>query len=165
MVWLLVAAIGLPLVEISLFVTVGGWIGLWPTLLIVVGTALSGIWIVRHQGTRASNDLRHAMMTRQDPAQLLAAGALNVVAGLLLIMPGFFTDACGLLLLLPPVQRQVIEALRRGARRKMAETSRAQAWESASDLASRPKRADIIDGTWEELPAADTRPPSGWTRH
>lgn len=166
MMWLLVIVVGLPLVEISLFVTLGAWIGLWPTLLIVIGTALFGIWLIRQQGDRANSDLRRAVLERRNPAPALASDALNVAAGLLLVLPGFFTDACGFLLLLPPVKRLLIEELKRRAQRHMGNIATAKAWDVATGLTEGArKRPEVIDGTWEEVPEDETRPPSGWTRH
>jgi UPF0716 protein FxsA len=145
-----------PLVEIALFVVVGGWIGLWPTLGIVVGTALLGVWLIRQQGLQAGEGIRRAMAARTDPAAGLATGMLGLVAALLLILPGFLTDAIGLLLLVPPVRRSAATAL---ARRS---GTAAAAWGAG---ARRPP-PEVIDGTWEELrPDEARRPPSGWTRH
>jgi UPF0716 protein FxsA len=148
-----------PLVEIALFVIVGGWIGLWPTLAIVVGTAVLGVWLIRSQGLRAGEAVRRAMAARSDPAAALAEGALGLAAALLLILPGFLTDAMGLLLLIPPVRAMVAAALaRRAGNVRMVRVA----------AAGGPPRSgpEVIDGTWEELPEAERRnPPSGWTRH
>jgi UPF0716 protein FxsA len=148
-----------PLVEIALFVTVGGWLGLWPTLAIVVGTAVAGVWLIRSQGLRAGEGIRRAMAARSDPAAGLAEGALGLAAALLLILPGFLTDAMGLLLLIPPVRAMVAAALaRRAAGVRVVRVPAA-----GGTARSGP---EVIDGTWEELPEAERRhPPSGWTRH
>lgn len=147
-----------PLVEIGLFVTVGGWLGLWPTLGIVIGTGILGIWLMRAQGLRAGEGIRRAMAARTDPAAGLAEGMLGFVAAALLILPGFLTDTMGLLLLVPPVRTMVAAALARrtGSARVV--------WTNGAGSAQRPL-PDVIDGTWEELPPEETRtPPSGWTR-
>lgn len=164
--WLFALFLGWPLIEISLFVTLGAWLGLGLTLAIVVGTALAGIWLIRRQGDRARADLRVAVMTRQNPASDLASDALTVVAGVFLVLPGFFTDALGLCLLLPPVQRRVLAFLANRAKARVGAHLERQAWQKAASMAAaaRPPRGDVIDGTWEELPD-DHKPPSGWTRH
>ena len=86
--WLIALILGLPLIEISLFVTVGAWLGLSVTLAIVVGTAVFGIWLIRRQGERAQRDLKTALRARSNPAQALASDVLMVVAGALLVLPG-----------------------------------------------------------------------------
>ncbi len=164
--WVFALLLVLPLIEISLFVTLGAWMGLGLTLAIVVGSALFGILLIRRQGDRARADLRAAVMTRANPGPALASDALAVVSGVLLILPGFFTDALGLLLLAPPVQRTVIGYVTRRARMKVGAHLERRAWDKAASMAaSSRKPADVIDGTWEELPDGETPPRSGWTRH
>jgi UPF0716 protein FxsA len=111
-------------------------------------------------------------MTRQNPAPDLASDALNVVSGVFLVLPGFFTDALGLLLLLPPVRRAVIAQLAKRAKAHVSAQVQRQAWRKAASMATQshkshqPRgREDVIDGTWEELPEGEQKPPSGWTRH
>jgi UPF0716 protein FxsA len=163
--WLIAIILGLPLLEIALFVTLGAWLGLWATLAIVIGTAFFGIWLIRSQGTRAQNDLRAAMSRRQNPVQSMAGDVLVVVAGVLLVLPGFFTDSCGLLLLLPPVQRAITRSVTRRARERMDAHMQARAWEAGIRPSGQIRPDEVIDTTWEELPADDRKPGSGWTRH
>ena len=164
--WLLALILGLPLIEISLFVTVGAWLGLWMTLAIVVGTAILGIWLIRRQGERAQRDLKTALQARSNPARALASDVLMVVAGALLVLPGFFTDACGLLLMLPPVQHALTRIAQRRAQAAVTAHLYSAAKAAASGMApSRPRPDEVIDTTWEELPDENGKPPSGWTRH
>ncbi len=65
--WLLLAFIAIPLIEIGLFIKVGGIIGLWPTLGIVLLTAIAGSWLVRKQGSRALAELRGSLNELRDP--------------------------------------------------------------------------------------------------
>lgn len=102
----------LPLVEIALFVQIGGWLTLWPTLAIVVVTAVAGSWVVRRQGTRAMADLARAVDEMRDPARPMAEGAMILAAGVLLVLPGFFTDTLGITLLLPFVRALILRRLR-----------------------------------------------------
>jgi UPF0716 protein FxsA len=141
-----------PLIEIALFVTVGGWLGLWLTLAIVLGTGVGGIALMRWRGMRAMADLRGQMRTMGNPLALAADQAVFMLAGVLLVLPGFFTDAMGLLLLIPPVRTAVVALMAR----------RVQVRRGA---------ADVIDGDYAEvgpqpLPRRDApSDPSGWTRH
>lgn len=97
-----------PLIEIALFIEVGGWLGLWPTLAIVVITALVGATLLRAQGLATFEELRRRLARGEDPEVALAHGALILASGLLLLTPGFFTDAVGLALLIPAVRSAVI---------------------------------------------------------
>lgn len=154
--WLLIAFIAVPLIEIALFIQVGGAIGLWPTLLVVIVTALLGTYLVRKQGTQVLADLRHEMTSMQDPARPLAHGAMILFSGALLLTPGFFTDAVGFALLIPNVRQAVFDAAK--SRIKMQSFSTGQ-----GPMA----RGPIIEGDYEvETPSAEPRKtegPSGWT--
>jgi UPF0716 protein FxsA len=136
------------------------------TLAIVVGTAVFGIWLIRSQGERAQRDLKTALQARRNPARAFASDVLTVVAGALLVLPGFFTDICGLLLLLPPVQHALTQLAQRRAQAAVSAHLNSAAKTAASNMASsRPRPDEVIDTTWEELPDENGKPPSGWTRH
>ena len=106
--WLFVAFLMVPLIEIALFIQVGGWIGLWPTLAIVVLTAVAGTVLVRSQGAAVLARLRSSFETLRDPTEPLAHGAMILFSGALLLTPGFFTDTVGFLLLVPAVRAWVL---------------------------------------------------------
>lgn len=93
-----------PIIEIGLFIEVGGWIGTWPTIGIVVLTALAGSFLLRQQGLAALAEVQSQLATGEDPGALLAKGAMILFAGALLLTPGFFTDAVGFALLIPGVR-------------------------------------------------------------
>jgi len=93
-----------PLIEIGLFISMGQWIGLWPTLLGVVVTALIGSIIVRQQGLAVLADISRQMRMGALPAGQLADGVMIAIAGALLLTPGYFTDTCGFLLLVPAIR-------------------------------------------------------------
>lgn len=111
--WLFLLLVGVPMLEIALFIEVGGWIGLWPTLAIVVLTALIGTLMLRAQGFAALAELQHRLDEGGDPTGPLAHGALILVSGVVLLTPGFFTDAVGFALLFPPVRALVLRMLGR----------------------------------------------------
>lgn len=156
--WIFLAFLAVPIIEIGLFIQVGGLIGLWPTLAIVVLTAVLGTSLVRSQGAKALDDLRRALAGLGDPTQPLAHGALILFAGALLLTPGFFTDACGLLLLIPQ--------MRAGLMRKLAGRIRMQGFSYGTTMHERRSGADVIDGDFLEIDPqnAPPREPSGWTR-
>lgn len=102
--------VGVPLLEIAVFVAVGGQIGLWPTLGAVVATALAGSVLLRVQGLSTLYRAREHMERGELPVRELFDGVCLVFAGALLLTPGFVTDGVGLLLFLPPFRA----AVRRG---------------------------------------------------
>jgi len=108
--------VAIPIIEIALFIQVGGAIGMWPTLAIVVATALAGTILLRGQGIATMNNLRSSLAQGQNPVDPIAHGAFILVAGVLLLTPGFFTDATGIAFLIPPVRRVLIRLV--GARLK-----------------------------------------------
>lgn len=90
-----------PIVEIALLIQVGGFIGLWPTLFIVIATAFIGSWLLRSQGWSVINRAQHALEAGAFPAHELFEGLCLIVAGVLLLTPGFATDVLGLALFVP----------------------------------------------------------------
>ncbi|MEO1316387.1 MAG: FxsA family protein [Pseudomonadota bacterium] len=110
---LFLALLLVPLIEIGLFIEVGGWIGLWPTIAVVILTAVIGTVLLRAQGLATLNELQARLARGDDPGRTLAHGALILVAGVVLLTPGFFTDAVGFMLLIPPVRDVAIAWLAR----------------------------------------------------
>lgn len=96
--------VGVPIIEIGLFIQVGGFIGLWPTLLIVIGTAIAGTALLRAQGFGVMARAQEALNRGEVPVDQAIHGVFLLVAGLLLLTPGFMTDAMGFALFVPPVR-------------------------------------------------------------
>lgn len=105
-------------VEISVLVLVGQLVGVLPTLLLVLGTAFVGSWLLRREGRRALDEFRTAATQRKPPERELSDGVLFAGAALLLIVPGFVSDLAGLLLLLPPVRSVARRRMERAAQRR-----------------------------------------------
>lgn len=108
---LLVAFIAIPVIEIWLLVSVGNWIGLWPTLALLVVSGVIGAWLTRREGTRAWQALVDAFGGGRLPTGRLADAALVLVGGLMLMLPGFFSDVVGLIMLVPltrPLVRRLL---------------------------------------------------------
>lgn len=101
---LLVILIGVPILEIALFIQVGGIIGVWPTIAICIATAVAGSFLVRLQGLQIVRQAQAKMARNEPPAAEMFHGMCLLLAGFLLMTPGFFTDVLGILLLLPPVR-------------------------------------------------------------
>jgi UPF0716 protein FxsA len=111
--WILLGVLALPLVEIGLFVTLGAKLGLWLTLAWVMLTGVLGVFLMRRLslgGTGLRQSLQEGI---HHPLSPIMHRALVGVAAVLLILPGFFTDALGLLLLVRPVRSGLIALLAR----------------------------------------------------
>ena len=102
-----------PLVDLALLVSVGERIGLAPTIAIVVLTAVVGSWLARREGTAAWQRVQSKLATGGIPGPELIDGVVILVAGTLLLTPGFLTDVVGLLGLFPPTRALARRALRR----------------------------------------------------
>lgn len=96
--------IGIPLIEIYLFIQVGGAIGVWSTIGLVVLTAFIGTALLRQQGLATLVRAQAQLDQQQLPVRELFDGVCLLVSGLLLLTPGFLTDALGFALLIPPLR-------------------------------------------------------------
>lgn len=170
---LLVLFIAVPLVEIAVFIKVGGFIGLGWTLVLVVATALAGTALLRQQGLATLRRAQENMARSEMPIRELFDGACLLVAGALLLTPGFVTDFVGALLLVPSVR----DLLRRSLARRMLAGSvhmrgfpgdDGTSWQDRTTQPGGPQRGDIIDGEYEEVhePTEAVEPPedSKWGR-
>lgn len=99
---LLLLFIGVPIVEIAVFIQVGDVIGLWPTLIIVILTAVIGTYLLRQQGLSTLMRAQTALNEGRVPAEEMFDGICLVLAGAFLLTPGFVTDSVGFLLFFPP---------------------------------------------------------------
>lgn len=161
MAWLFFAVfIVVPLLEIFAFIQVGSVIGALPTLALIVLTAVAGALLVRWQGLKVIIDARQRLARDEVPVAAAVHGGLLLFAGLLLVTPGFVTDAAGFLLLVPGfrslVARQIWQWLEARTRTR-----------ARSAGASR-RRPDVIEGEaieidMEEEPPRAGRDSSPWT--
>ncbi|MDH5393705.1 MAG: FxsA family protein [Gammaproteobacteria bacterium] len=101
----------IPLIEIYFLVQVGEEIGAGMTVLLVIITAAIGVSLLKQQGLRTLMKANQAMQAGQMPAQEMFDGFLLAVVGVLLVTPGFFTDAMGFLLLIPAVRKILLQTL------------------------------------------------------
>jgi UPF0716 protein FxsA len=105
--------LALPLLEIAGFVLVGRQIGVLPTLGLVLASGIAGSALLRHQGFGVMSRIRAEMEAGRDPSRQLAHGVMILLAGILLLIPGFFTDIFGILLFIPPIRDVVWRFLRK----------------------------------------------------
>lgn len=99
-----------PLVEIYVLLEVGGVIGALPTIALVVLTAVIGAGLIRAQGLSTLARVRQELDRGKLPALEIIEAALLLVAGALLLTPGFVTDSMGFLILVPPLRRWAIQS-------------------------------------------------------
>ena len=169
--YLFLAFLMVPIIEIALFIQVGGAVGLVPTLAIVILTALAGTWLVKTQGRMAIAQLGQSFNELRDPTEPLAHGAMILVAGVLLLTPGFFTDAVGFALLMPPVRLAVFRYLKSRITVSQFEMGTMHGQPRPQDpkygrQPNRPQgRSDVIDGDFEDVTPRDASDrPSGWVK-
>ena len=163
--WLFLIFVAVPIIEIALFIQVGGAIGLFPTLAIVIATALAGTLLMRQQGFSTLARLQSSMGGEGDPLSPILHGVLILAAGLLLLTPGFFTDAVGFALLVPSIRQAFIarmaERIRDGRMRVYTAAGPAHAPQAPDGGPD----GDIVDAEYEEVePGPKTPGSSGWTR-
>ena len=102
--YVVAAVVAVPIVEIAVFIEVGGAIGLWPTLAVVVATAIAGATLLRLQGLATLARAREALARNEMPLGEVIDGVFLLVAGALLLTPGFVTDGVGFALFVPGVR-------------------------------------------------------------
>lgn len=108
----------LPIAELYVMVQVSQAIGFASALLLLIGVSVLGGWLVRHQGLRIWNRFQQQIGRGVVPSKELVDGVLVLLAGVLLLTPGFITDALGIVLLLPPVRALVRTILVRRTQRR-----------------------------------------------
>lgn len=147
--FLLTAFIAVPLIEIAVFIQVGGEIGLGATLAVIIATAMAGAWMLRRQGlavlAKAQTDLENGIA----PVREVFDGVFLLLAGCLLLTPGFVTDTLGGLLFIPPLRLVLARIiLRRLLQRADVSVDGQRRWYDGGD-------DGVIDGEFEEVRRQD----------
>jgi len=147
----LFALLALLLIEIALFVVIGGRIGLWPTLAWVVLAGGLGLILLKGVAMMGPVSMSRDLFEFRNAQSLMPHRVLVVIAGTLLLIPGFFSDFFGLLLLIQPVRRMII---RRIGRR-------------FQDITTPATGPVVMDADWVEVSgsANTTQPPENKTQH
>ena len=116
---LLALFITIPVIELYLFLKIGSRIGWGTTLLVIVATGVLGAWLTKRQGLRALDRFRAAATEGRLPHAEVVDGIMILIAGAVLLTPGFLTDAAGFLLLTPAVRDWIRPALARGLEKRV----------------------------------------------
>ena len=145
--------LAVPVGEVFIFLEVGSVIGTWPTIGMIVGTAVIGGMILRWQGLQTLARARRQLAANRLPVAEMAEGAALALAAVLLLTPGFFTDTLGTLLLFPPLRRSLL--------RRLIARLAPHARHTGADPSSGGDGARVIDGEYTVLDDAPERgPPS-----
>lgn len=111
--------VALPLAEIYALIKVGSWLGVFPTIALLLLVSAVGAVLVKREGLRVLRRMQEQVMAGKMPSNEILDGVCLLLAGLLLVVPGFVTDVVGLLLLLPPFRLLLRSGLRRRNGRKI----------------------------------------------
>lgn len=143
-----------PIVELYVIIQIGSWIGVVPTIALLLADALLGSLLLRHQGRGAWRRFNAALAERRFPGREVADGLLIAIGGTLLLTPGFVTDIVGLIFLIPPT-RAIVRRLMRGfvGRRFLIVGAPGPGGPTA------PTRSYDYDAAAEEVDAEDPRLP------
>tara|TARA_Y100000816_G_scaffold172918_1_gene124304 strand:- start:1076 stop:1498 length:423 start_codon:yes stop_codon:yes gene_type:complete len=104
----IILLIGIPLIEIYLFIKIGAQIGAFNTVLLILITAIVGIWYARYEGFNTLRSGMSQLVKNELPLYEIISGAAIAFAALLLILPGFATDIIGLLLVFPITRKLIL---------------------------------------------------------
>ena len=106
---LLLIIIGIPIIEVYLFIKVGSEIGAFNTILLILITAFFGIFYARYEGFNTLKSGMSQIVKNEMPVYEIVSGAALAFAALLLILPGFTTDLIGLLIIFPPTRKLIFK--------------------------------------------------------
>ncbi|MFW5967018.1 MAG: FxsA family protein [Persicimonas sp.] len=109
----------IPIVELAILIPLGGWIGVWPTVALVVATGILGAVLGKQQGIAAWRRIRHDLRQGKLPGDSLLDGLAILIAGAFLITPGVLTDIAGMVLLIPALRSPVKKYLKKRFKRSL----------------------------------------------
>lgn len=113
-----------PILELAILIQVGRWVGLWPTLVLVIGTGVVGAALTRHEGLRAWRAFQRDVWEGRMPGRPILDGLAIFSGGALLLTPGLLTDLLGFALLVPASRRWIQNRLLGRVRRLASEPDR-----------------------------------------
>jgi UPF0716 protein FxsA len=161
-VFLALAAI--PILEIALLVKLGQWVGVLPTIAVVLGTAMLGTYVLHRQGFKVLNRVMDSINAGKTPVGPAVDGAFLMAAGGLLIAPGIITDGIGLLLLIPQLRHRIAAwSVRRFLRSAVvrsetftrathkARADQSQTWPGGQRPEHATEDGPVIDGEFERI--------------
>ena len=136
----------IPLLELYLIITVGGYIGAFWTVMIVIGTAVVGVNLLRMQGFNTLRRAQQNMERGAMPAMEMMEGIVLAVGGALLITPGFLTDTLGFICLIPVTRKALIRSFISRSSVQMHGFHQSSSYHSSSDRHDQPNHGRTIEG-------------------
>ena len=146
---LAIAFILVPLAELAVIIAVGDFLGLLPTLALLLVVSVVGAWLAKREGLAAWRRFQLALSDGRVPTVEVADGAMILLAGALLLTPGFLSDVVGILLLLPPTRAMARRLAPRLAARRLRRRGRVV----VVDGTARPARSTRV--TWGQAEVGD----------
>lgn len=122
MKWIFLALVIVPTLELAILIWAGGQLGFFWTLALIVTTGLLGAFLAKRQGLKAIRDIQSSMNQMQPPGERLIGAAFILVGGVMLLTPGFISDAIGFSLLFTPTQKLYKPLVYRMLQKKMKNT-------------------------------------------
>ena len=110
----------IPVIELSLLIKIGSYIGIMNTIVIVILTAIVGAYMVRMEGMGVMYRIQTSMQQGMFPGEELISGAMILVAGALLLTPGFFTDVMGFLMVIPVTRKYISNLIKKYIEKNMS---------------------------------------------
>ena len=129
---LLLLIIGIPIIEVYLFIKIGSQIGAFNTILLIFTTAFFGIFYARYEGFNTLRSGMSQIVKNELPVYEIISGAALAFAALLLILPGFATDLLGLLIIFPPSRKLIFKKVSKKKKSNI-------------------KKQDFINGEYEDI--------------
>ena len=150
--WLFFIFLVIPITEIALFIQIGGWLGLFPTLFIIIITAALGTYLVQSQAIATFGNIRQSLKTLVNVTEPLVDGAMILFAGALLVTPGFFTDFIGFLLLTPRFRGHLFRYFKSRVQMQTEKYHR-NTKDAQKHYSKRGRGPVIIEGEYHEVPS------------
>ncbi len=120
----IILILGIPLIEIYLFIKIGSQIGAINTILLIIVTAILGIWYARYEGFNTLRAGMSQLIKNELPLYEIVSGAAIAFAALLLILPGFATDVLGILLIFPITRKIILSKYSKNYNKKNSATKK-----------------------------------------
>tara|TARA_B100001142_G_scaffold329245_1_gene391852 strand:- start:509 stop:1003 length:495 start_codon:yes stop_codon:yes gene_type:complete len=153
--FVLLILIVVPIIEIAVFIQLGSEIGIWNTIILILLTAIIGAWLLKGQGLATLQRAQENIQNQVFPVAEVFDGLCLALAGVLLLTPGFVTDAGGFLLFLPKFRAM----LRRQISIRLEKSERTRVWVNPQNSAPEEGvKPNTIDGDFREVEPEDERP-------
>ncbi len=143
--------IGIPLIEVMLFITIGKHIGLWNTIFIIILTGIIGAFLVKKQGISTLNNALLEIKSNKIPIFSIFEGIAILIAGAFLLTPGFLTDILGCVLLIPKTRNIIINYYVTYLKKKTSYKENFDIYKNQN------KEEKIVEGDFEEIKESDKK--------